>query len=90
MNVFYLLDPNADALPAASTMGGVAVATLATWLLVRSLQRSSEPLPPGPPKRPFVGNIMLLDPEKGWETFHQWSKELSTTPLVSSAYPCAR
>ncbi|KAL1681124.1 cytochrome P450 [Schizophyllum commune] len=63
-------------------MGGVAVATLATWLLVRSLQRSSEPLPPGPPKRPFVGNIMLMDPEKGWETFHQWSKELNS-PLVS-------
>ncbi|KAL1742787.1 cytochrome P450 [Schizophyllum fasciatum] len=59
-------------------MQAAGFAVVATWLVVRSLRGPSEPLPPGPPKRLIVGNITYMDPEKGWETYHQWSKDLDS------------
>lgn len=52
----------------------VGLAILATWYLVRLVRRRNMlPLPPGPPGRPLVGNILLMSPDKGWENFQRWS-----------------
>jgi hypothetical protein len=43
--------------------------------------RSTLPLPPGPKKSLFVGNLFDLASERQWEAYLRWSKELSA--LVS-------
>ncbi|KAL1686763.1 cytochrome P450, partial [Schizophyllum commune] len=51
------------------------LAGLVVCLLVRVVRRKqSLPLPPGPPGIPFVGNILLMSPNKGWVDFEHWSK----------------
>ncbi|KAL1757776.1 cytochrome P450, partial [Schizophyllum commune] len=51
------------------------LAVLVVCLLVRIVRRKqSLPLPPGPPGIPFVGNILLMSPNKGWVDFEHWSK----------------
>ncbi|KAL1745589.1 cytochrome P450 [Schizophyllum fasciatum] len=66
------MDPTRD-----STIALGAVAVVAC-IAIRAATKPSPPLPPGPPKSPIIGNIMYLATDKGWEAFHQWSKELDS------------
>ncbi|KAJ7080831.1 cytochrome P450 [Mycena belliarum] len=36
--------------------------------------KSTLPLPPGPPKRPLVGNLFQMPSTSEWETYTEWSK----------------
>lgn len=31
-------------------------------------------LPPGPPRRPLIGNLLDIPRQKEWQTYHKWSK----------------
>ncbi|KAJ6503785.1 cytochrome P450 [Mycena sanguinolenta] len=39
------------------------------------------PLPPGPKKRPLVGNVWDIPPTRPWETYMAWSKDYNTDIL---------
>ncbi|KAJ7748921.1 cytochrome P450 [Mycena metata] len=40
--------------------------------------RSTLPLPPGPKKLPFIGNIFDLPPDSMWETYTAWSRKFDS------------
>ena len=50
---------------------------------------SSLPLPPGPKKLPFLGNLFDLPKSHEWLKYADWSKEFSKFLLLSSM-PSAR
>ncbi|KAJ7256294.1 cytochrome P450 [Mycena rebaudengoi] len=39
-----------------------------------SRKRTKLPLPPGPPKLPFIGNLLHMPRRFEWETYMEWSK----------------
>lgn len=38
-------------------------------------KRSTYPLPPGPPKRPLIGNLLDLPTSYEWLTYTKWAKQ---------------
>ncbi|CAK5284685.1 unnamed protein product [Mycena citricolor] len=52
--------------------------------LYRSTRRSL-PLPPGPPKKPLIGNLLDLPANQQWLTFAKWSKEYDSDIIHVSA-----
>ncbi|KAJ6571315.1 cytochrome P450 [Mycena capillaripes] len=54
---------------------------LALYGLYSRRNRSNLPLPPGPKKRLFVGNVFDLPVTHPWETYTAWSKEFNTDIL---------
>lgn len=46
-------------------------------LYKRYAKQTGLPLPPGPPKRPVLGNLLDFPSSAEWETFQSWSKEYS-------------
>ncbi|KAK7046397.1 cytochrome P450 [Favolaschia claudopus] len=54
--------------------------TLGTVLYARR-KRSALPLPPGPKKRAFFGNIFDIPQTHPWEAYMAWSKELNSDIL---------
>ncbi|CAK5284911.1 unnamed protein product [Mycena citricolor] len=52
--------------------------------LYRSTRRSL-PLPPGPPKKPLIGNLLDLPANQQWLTFAKWSKQYDSDIIHVSA-----
>ena len=48
---------------------------LALLLHDRLKQKSNLPLPPGPKKYPFVGNVLSIPRTFEWETYARWGRE---------------
>ncbi|CAK5284897.1 unnamed protein product, partial [Mycena citricolor] len=48
-------------------------------------RRRSLPLPPGPPKKPLIGNLLDLPTDQQWLTFSKWSKEYDSDIIHLSA-----
>ncbi|KAG2074091.1 cytochrome P450 [Suillus decipiens] len=57
----------------------LALLSLVSFVLVRSLQKKRDtqglPLPPGPPRLPFVGNVIGIDKDHPWLTYSRWEAE---------------
>ncbi|KAI4524746.1 cytochrome P450 [Schizophyllum commune Loenen D] len=49
------------------------------YIYVRRLRRA--PLPPGPRKLPFIGNLLNFPMEKQWEAYTAWAKEYDSDIL---------
>ncbi|KAF7365872.1 Cytochrome P450 [Mycena venus] len=56
----------------------LAFSALLYFAFRRRSNRSKLPLPPGPKKLPFVGNLLDIPRERQWEAYHRWSKELNS------------
>jgi len=54
---------------------------LALLLRDRLEQRNNLPLPPGPKKYPFIGNILSIPQAFEWETYVRWGRECG--PYIS-------
>ncbi|KAF5349225.1 hypothetical protein D9756_009488 [Leucocoprinus leucothites] len=63
-----------------------ASALLALAVLKISRKRPTYPLPPGPPKRPLIGNLLDLPTNYEWLTYTKWAKQYDSDILhVSGA-----
>jgi hypothetical protein len=65
--------------------GVIAVLAWRRWFW-----RSANPLPPGPPGLPIIGNALQLPLERQWVTFTDWAKTYGmhcTSPLHLSDSP---
>jgi hypothetical protein len=40
------------------------------------------PLPPGPKKLPFIGNLFNMPKSLSWEAYHDWSKEFGILSAI--------
>lgn len=40
------------------------------------------PLPPGPNRRPLIGNLLDLPAENPWLTYHEWAKTYGTSFII--------
>ena len=59
---------------------GASIAAIVGYALYKRKQENSKlPLPPGFPKKPFIGNLWDMPKEFEWVTFREWSKILSTS-----------
>ncbi|KAK7441017.1 hypothetical protein VKT23_016798 [Stygiomarasmius scandens] len=55
--------------------------TLSAWLFAS--RKKTPPLPPGPPKRLFVGNLFDLPSTYDWKTYGEWADKYG--PVVSAS-----
>jgi uncharacterized protein with PQ loop repeat len=56
---------------------------LACWVLLRQKRRQYK-YPPGPSRKPIIGNALDVPTHKPWITYMKWSKELNSAfPLFS-------
>ncbi|TFK75553.1 cytochrome P450 [Pluteus cervinus] len=53
------------------------------YLLKCILTPRRPPLPPGPPPRPLIGNLLDMPSEKPWYTFREWGKKWGPITSVS-------
>lgn len=44
------------------------------WFKVRIRIPKGYQLPPGPPRKPLIGNLLDIPLKKEWRTYHKWSK----------------
>jgi hypothetical protein len=63
-----------------------ALVTLAASALGFAIYRTNRkhspyPLPPGPPKRLLIGNLLDLPTSFEWLTYTKWAKQYGETPL---------
>lgn len=54
----------------------IAVVAL-LWAITTKKPKSQLPLPPGPKRRPIIGNLLDLPVTRPWETYLQWCDKYS-------------
>lgn len=64
--------------------GLLGVLAIVWFLIPRRTSKSSLPLPPGPKKLPFIGNVLDLPTKDDWLTYHEWSLQYSAHILLFS------
>jgi hypothetical protein len=61
-------------MPIFSPLAYIGIGVVGFFVIKRALNRTSiEPLPPGPPGLPIVGNIFDWPKDEAWRTFAEWS-----------------
>lgn len=61
-------------------LGALGVLVLAAWA---TRQKQSLPLPPGPPPKPLLGNLLDMPSEQEWKTFAQWGEKYGRICSIS-------
>lgn len=66
----------------------LALVFAVVYVYVRRLRRA--PLPPGPRKLPFIGNLLNFPMEKQWEAYTRWAKEYGVFDKTIGILSCPR
>jgi len=56
--------------------------TLSVWLFAS--RKKAPPLPPGPPKRLFVGNLFDLPSTYDWKTYGEWGDKYGALAFLQT------
>jgi hypothetical protein len=61
-----------------SSLVVISAFALACWVLLRQKRRQYR-YPPGPSRKPIIGNALDVPAQKPWITYMKWSKEFNST-----------
>lgn len=65
-------------------LGVAAIVIALLWGLKSRKAKDTLPYPPGPPPKPFIGNVLDFPTEKETETFERWYRQYGE-PIIADS-----